>query len=563
MFISRKLIKTSGALCASLVVCSVVQAANQTATVTPVQNGGLGFNVALTEYDMGQASVPTLHSFAAGEVGGKWVIIGGRTNGLHGFENIGVLNFPEASANREVWVIDPVSKQTWNRSIEGVGGGFTSSEVASLSTTNNQFEQVGDTLYMTGGYGVSTVGSLFDLKTFDVLSAVDLPGLADWVMTGTGTAKDHVRQINDPMFTVTGGAMYELGGQMQLVFGQDFDGVYTPSSNGNYTNQVRRFTIVDDGVNLDVASATATTPLAEYRRRDLNVFPVVGPDGVGGVEESIVALSGVFTPTFGAWTVPVEIGATGEPTMADPNDAGTFKQAMNGYHSAKLGLYSEAGEDMTEFLFGGITFAEYDAVNDALVTDRALPNTSQVSAVQIDETGTYSQHYMGDFPEVLDGLGNLVRFGSNAEFFLADGIETYANGVIKQDELEAGDLLGYIYGGIAANAPHVRQNPSGLSAATDRIWAVTYQPDLVGDLDGDGFVGINDLNIVLGNWNQNVPPGDPLADPSGDGFVGIDDLSAVLGNWNAGTPPGSTVPEPATAALLGLGVVLINHRRLR
>ncbi|MEZ6192239.1 MAG: hypothetical protein R3C45_13250 [Phycisphaerales bacterium] len=38
---------------------------------------------------------------------------------------------------------------------------------------------------------------------------------------------------------------------------------------------------------------------------------------------------------------------------------------------------------------------------------------------------------------------------------------------------------------------------------------------LTGDLNGDGFVGIADLNIVLGAWNENVPPGNPLADPSG------------------------------------------------
>ncbi len=60
---------------------------------------------------------------------------------------------------------------------------------------------------------------------------------------------------------------------------------------------------------------------------------------------------------------------------------------------------------------------------------------------------------------------------------------------------------------------------------------------LAGDLDGDGFVGIADLNIVLGDWNQTVPPADPAADPSGDNFVGIEDLNAVLGNWNAGAPP--------------------------
>ena len=87
-----------------------------------------------------------------------------------------------------------------------------------------------------------------------------------------------------------------------------------------------------------------------------------------------------------------------------------------------------------------------------------------------------------------------------------------------------------------------------------------------GDLDGDGFVGIDDLNLVLSNWNQNVAAGDALAgDPSGDGFVGIDDLNVVLGNWNAGVPPtaGAHVPEPGTAAIIGLAscVRLMTRKR--
>ncbi|MEZ6190611.1 MAG: PEP-CTERM sorting domain-containing protein [Phycisphaerales bacterium] len=110
--------------------------------------------------------------------------------------------------------------------------------------------------------------------------------------------------------------------------------------------------------------------------------------------------------------------------------------------------------------------------------------------------------------------------------------------------------------------------PAGLTVQ------VNYLPSVVqlqivnalldGDLNGDGFVGIADLNIVLGNWNQNVTQGDLLlGDPSDDGFVGIADLNIVLGNWNAGTPPSANaVPEPATLGLLALGCAAVMKRRV-
>ncbi len=110
---------------------------------------------------------------------------------------------------------------------------------------------------------------------------------------------------------------------------------------------------------------------------------------------------------------------------------------------------------------------------------------------------------------------------------------------------------------------------SGQILLTESGWVVNgvmqLTPPLTGDLDGDGFVGISDLNIVLGDWNQSVPPGNPLADPSGDGFVGIDDLNTVLGNWNAGTPPppAATVPEPGTSALLATAGLTLLRRRSR
>ncbi len=92
---------------------------------------------------------------------------------------------------------------------------------------------------------------------------------------------------------------------------------------------------------------------------------------------------------------------------------------------------------------------------------------------------------------------------------------------------------------------------------------VTAPALLPGDLNSDGFVGLDDLDIVLGHWNQSVPAGDMLSgDPTGDGFVGLDDLDVVLGNWNASASPASTtiVPEPVSAWFV-ISTVFLARRR--
>lgn len=88
---------------------------------------------------------------------------------------------------------------------------------------------------------------------------------------------------------------------------------------------------------------------------------------------------------------------------------------------------------------------------------------------------------------------------------------------------------------------------------------------LRGDLNDDGFIGGDDLDLVRSYWGRNVPPADVAADPSGDGFVGGDDLDLVRANWGRRTPPAPSsaaaitrVPEPAAwillMSLLGVGL---------
>ena len=80
---------------------------------------------------------------------------------------------------------------------------------------------------------------------------------------------------------------------------------------------------------------------------------------------------------------------------------------------------------------------------------------------------------------------------------------------------------------------------------------------LPGDANLDGRVDINDLTIVLANYNQTSGMSWSTGDFNLDGTVDINDLTIVLANYNQTLGSGSvaSVPEPSTVVLLGLGAM--------
>lgn len=91
----------------------------------------------------------------------------------------------------------------------------------------------------------------------------------------------------------------------------------------------------------------------------------------------------------------------------------------------------------------------------------------------------------------------------------------------------------------------------------------TYEPTaLLGDVNDDGFVGGDDLSIILTNWGLSGMTRQQ-GDLSGDNFVGGDDYSEVLTYWGTGISPETiSIPEPTSLLSLLSAVVLCGLYRL-
>jgi hypothetical protein len=229
-----------------------------------------------------------IQSYAYGQHNGKWLIIGGRLDGLHRRQPWA--SFDIAGHNNQLIVIDPVSKQSWSAAMSNLPTGIQEQ----LSSTNMNFYQDNDYLYCVGGYGYSaTVG---DHTTFSNLTAIDVPAVISAIVSG-GNISAHFRQITDTEFQVTGGRLKKIYGVYHLLGGQKFLGRYNPMgpSHGpgfiqEYTNAIRRFTLTDNGVNLTINHLSPFMDSVNLHRRDYNAESQILPNG----EEAVTMFSGVF-----------------------------------------------------------------------------------------------------------------------------------------------------------------------------------------------------------------------------------------------------------------------------
>lgn len=479
MLISKLKCVLCAAMIFSIFPACVTEADNQTPDVSQIHSGEkLPFRVEIekTNFELPQG----IHSGVFATHKGRWLLLAGRTNGMHSFAN-NDNNFPSQQQNSWVFVIDPHNQKTYKRSLDSYQAGLTQGQIDTLSVTSPQFYQEGSTLYITGGYGIDTSTYQFDTK--DVLTAINVPGLMHWAMEpdnsdSQNTAAKYIRQTSNPIFKVTGGYMDRIGDHdTLLVFGQNFQGFYQTESNGSYTQQVRRFRIIDDGVHLDVQTKNAIpeNPDPNFRRRDLNVVPAIKWEG-GKPNPYLIAFSGVFTLTGGAWTVPVTISSLGFPSMENPENYGTFKQGMNSYVCAALGLFSKKHKDSYTIFLGGISYGYFSG--NTFTTDSELPFTNQVTVVKRNHHGIFKQYIVdAEYPFIQAtgaNEGNPLLFGAGAQFIPMNGCDHYGNGVVKLDKIKRSKIVGYVVGGIQSSVPNTETRYD--SQASAYVFKISLKP---------------------------------------------------------------------------------------
>jgi len=400
--------------------------------------------------------VPGLQSYAFAQQNGRWLVFGGRTEGIHARQ--GHSSFPAANNNKTMYVIDIRTKSVWSATVDSLPETLREQ----LQSTNMQFYQDGNRLVVTGGYAMSATQNRH--MTYPYITVIDLPGTIE-AITGNLSVQQHITQIEDEAFALTGGQLGKLGDTFYLVGGHRFDGRYNPHGpehgmgfRQEYSNEIRKFRLSGSGASLSVEHLGSIRDEDHLRRRDFNLLPQVFADGTEGLTIS----SGVFQKDADLpFLYPVEITTDGHKPILG------FNQLLSNYHSAKVSLYSRSSNQMHHVFFGGISQHYLDG--GTLVKDDQVPFVKTISRLTRDSSGNWEEVAL---PVEMPGYA-----GGGAEFIPNVELSTIGSRTIDLDQLSHdGTVLGYIYGGISSPMKHAFFNYETAKTSAD---ATIYEVKLV------------------------------------------------------------------------------------
>ena len=470
---------------------------------------------------------------------GLWVVLGGRTNGLHNFSPSGEQSFPPSFQNNVIYVINPVDWQVWSRPWGQTD--VPASVYNSLSAANPESYQRGDTLYVVGGYSVPGTASF----TGDVSTA-------STTITVTGGLENLAvgQRVSGVLPFPSGQEIFPAGTTITAISGNTVTTSQATEAEGTgvtFAAFTREFKTYDtltalsvSGLAQAVINGGEVTRLAGIRQMSdprlavtggemamLNgrTYLVFGHNFQGGYNGATASIAQVYTDEIRSFRIidtgrrlaifdyraqrdPVDfrrrdgnlvnfIGSDGRPQLAylggvfSPGEAGTGYRAPILIGSDGSGRVDAAYQQY---------FNQYTAANIALYD----PRSESMYTILI---GGISLYYYADgvlTPDTelpwVDNVTSLVRtadgsfqeysmtpiqpvtpggtgyYGSSAAFFSNQAFDTYCNGVVALDELRGPSVLGYMYGGIYSTVTGTGFNTFSQTGASNQVFQITLTP---------------------------------------------------------------------------------------
>lgn len=405
-----------------------------------------GYNIAIKKTSL---KLPALHSYSWAQHQGKVLIVGGRKDGIHPRQPFA--SFPNNLNNDSLYVIDFDHNQYFSAHLKTL----STSLQEQLKSSNMNFHQVEDTLYLIGGYGFSATAS--DHITYPYLSTIIVSEVIKGIVNKTDF-KSSIKQIQSDSFAVTGGHLGHIDGKLYLVGGHRFDGRYNPMGHATYTQTYTNSTRIFSCLNSNSPTIQFSNSYyneSHLRRRDYNLVPQIFEDGSFGYLIS----SGVFQKTTDLpFLYPVEI----HHNQIKPIEA--FNQYLSNYHSACASIFDTKLSTQYHLFFGGLS--QYDLINESLVKNDQVPFVKTISLVKRDSKGNYEEFKLEiTMPDYL---------GSSAEFITNENLPMIENEIFDFNKL-SGDsiLLGYVFGGIQSQTENpFSDNSPELSQAAKSPLAV-------------------------------------------------------------------------------------------
>lgn len=516
--------------------------------------------VASYEYSLSLAPVlqqnaPALQSFAHGNKGDDWLLFAGRTNrvnddgGLHDINgsnaNYANTSFLPLSFNEDIFVYNVSSDEVWSLSFRELASLISSYQIPAgtpnadklkgllpkigkaildhgtvFRSTNPQVTQVGDYLYLTGGYGTA-IGQSENPNayvTFDQVARIHVPSLINIIKEQEGTLsnvdwENLIAFGSNKLLISTGGEMFKIGDKFYLAGGHNFT-----FNSQKYVDAVYPFTIEkSDDLILTVTvdapisdlpqgaiSAKYADEVSTFRRRDVPIVPALFKNG-DQVSAGLTFYAGVFQPDSSgvltkngqavknkegkdsvvsflrAWNNALYIHPGVKGVNPDSSsqyytlDKDYYQANLNVYSCPDIELYDPTTNKVTTFLIGGIgngAYQDFETLSEF---------TNTLLKVEYDlATGKSSKKLLDN--NIFKHSSNF--YGAESAFFLKGGLNVpYVSAQQGESEvINAGELgfdangnvdLGYVYGGIEAFRADAGTFGRGNSAASRKIWKLT------------------------------------------------------------------------------------------